>query len=153
MAGKMIQNGAKIFFFLVFLYWLGRAGLLECKVIKINFLPRKALHLSDCETVTTQTLPVPASLCSCGGWGHDMIKSCSLLSLLGLLVTLAGSLPVHTFSYLDDIADLEKIRGNQPLRRDEEVSDTSSDVTPSSVVNMTGLLNSYNDGQSQPSHH
>ena len=82
-----------------------------------------------------------------------MIKSCSLLSLLSLLVTLAGSLPVHTFSYLDDIADLEKIRGNQPLRRDEEVSDTSSDVTPTSVVNMTGLLNSYNDGRSQPSHH
>ena len=47
------------------------------------------------------------------------------------MITIRSS-TVHTFSYLDDIADLDKIRGRQPLRRDEEVS--GSDVTPSSVV-------------------
>ena len=52
--------------------------------------------------------------------------------MLDLLEPGLRSSTVHTFSYLDDIADLDKIRANQPLRRDEEVP--GSDVTPSSVV-------------------
>jgi len=58
---------------------------------------------------------------------------------------ITNSETVHTFSYLDDIADIDVIRGksstikNKYLRRDEEVSfsddSDSSVVTPNNVVN------------------
>jgi len=57
---------------------------------------------------------------------------------------ITNSKTVHTFSYLDDIADIDVIRGktstikNKYLRRDEEVAssdDNDTSVTPSNVVN------------------
>ena len=56
---------------------------------------------------------------------------------------ITNSKTVHTFSYLDDIADIDVIRGktstikNKYLRRDEEVDssdDNDTSVTPSNVV-------------------